>query len=87
VRRAEADLLVDHSIATDLRKIVEFAGGPELINDDPATAPSKRLRARVPGYQKTSHGPICIGRLGLAALRAQCPHLDAWLAELERRAG
>jgi hypothetical protein len=84
---ALADLVGDWSVARDLRKVVDEAGGPELVNDDPATAPSKRLRARLPAYQKTLHGPLCIADLGLAALRTQCPHLDSWLVELERRTG
>lgn len=83
---ALADLLDDRSVGSDLRKVADEAGGPELINDDPATAPSRRLRARLPAYQKTLHGPLSIEAAGLAPLRAQCPHLDSWLNELERRA-
>jgi hypothetical protein len=58
---ALADLLDDRSIGSDLRKIVDEAGGPELINDNPATAPSKRLRARFPAYQRLSTAPCASG--------------------------
>lgn len=79
------DLLDDPPLGTDLRGIADGAGGPELINDHPATAPSRRIVERCPAYQKTFHGPLCIEALGLTELRAQCPHLDSWLSELERR--
>ncbi|MEU4444777.1 DUF4276 family protein [Actinosynnema sp. NPDC050801] len=59
------------------------AGGPELVNDGPATAPSKRLLDYCPGYVKTVDGPLAIQDLGLARLRAACPHLDAWLRTFE----
>lgn len=53
-----------------------------MVNDGLQTAPSKRLHHRLPAYQKTLHGPLAVEGLGLAALRAQCPHLDAWLSRL-----
>lgn len=83
-RATLAGLLDDRTLAHDLDGIAGAAGGPEQINDDPATAPSKRLKVRLPAYQKTLHGPLCIEALGLAEVRAQCPHLDSWLTKLER---
>ncbi|HUQ56784.1 DUF4276 family protein [Lentzea sp.] len=61
----------------------QAAGGPELVNDGPTTAPSKRILRYCPGYMKTSDGPIAIEDLGVTALRARCPHLDDWLRSLE----
>lgn len=58
------------------------AGGPELVNDGVTTAPSKRLMRYRPGYMKTVDGPLAIAELGLAELRACCPHLDQWLTDL-----
>lgn len=63
------------------RQLAE-AGGAELINDDPTTAPSKRLLSAYPAYNKTFDGPAAISDLGLPALRDACPHLDAWLRRL-----
>ncbi|MER7211111.1 DUF4276 family protein [Streptosporangium sp. NPDC000239] len=62
-----------------LRKQAERAGGPELVNDGRETAPSKRILAAYPGYRKTHDGPLAIADHGLAALRRDCPHLDAWV--------
>jgi Domain of unknown function (DUF4276) len=77
------ELLGDTALAATLTRQVAKAGhNPELINDGPATAPSKRLLAAYPGYNKTQDGPLAIAALGLADLRSQCPHLDEWLRRL-----
>ncbi len=56
---------------------------PEDINDSPHTAPSKRILAAMPGYQKTFHGPLIACGIGLDAMRAACPHFDRWLNVIE----
>ena len=56
---------------------------PEDINDSPHTAPSKRILAAMPGYQKTFHGPLIACDIGLDAMRAACPHFDHWLKVIE----
>ncbi|QFZ16790.1 DUF4276 family protein [Saccharothrix syringae] len=79
----ELGLLLGDDLASLLRRDVAVAGGPELVNDGPATAPSKRLLAYCPTYLKTSDGPLAIQELGVGGLRARCPHLDAWLRSFE----
>ncbi|MFI9011298.1 DUF4276 family protein [Actinosynnema sp. NPDC053489] len=79
----ELGQLLGGELAARLRDDVHRAGGPELINDGPATAPSKRLLAYHPGYVKTIDGPLAVQDLGLARLRAACPHLDRWLGAFE----
>ena len=71
------------ALAEDLNRQVHAAGGPELVNDGPDTAPSKRIKTAFPGYRKVTDGPEAISRFGLPALRETCPHLDAWLTRLE----
>ena len=56
---------------------------PEDINDQPHTAPSKRILAAMPGYQKTFHGPLIACEIGLDALRQACPHFQRWLHWLD----
>jgi hypothetical protein len=80
-------ILGDPAGAAALRKTVDESGGAELVDDGPLTAPSKRLTAQWPAYQKTFDGPYALLELGLAGLRRQCPHLDAWLATIERWPG
>jgi hypothetical protein len=56
---------------------------PEDVNDGNETAPSKRLLARVPGYNKTTHGPLVTSKVGIEGLKQRCPRFGAWLAKLE----
>ena len=81
--RQLANLAGKPALGEYLYKETARAGGPELVNDGPSTAPSKRIRARWPSYSKTSDGPLAITKLGLRALRSQCPHLDQWLRCIE----
>lgn len=56
---------------------------PEDINDGPQSAPSKRVLAAMPDYQKTFHGPLIACDIGLDAIRRACAHFNAWLEKLE----
>lgn len=58
---------------------------PEEINDSFQTAPSRRLQALMPTYEKPLLGVIAALEIGLASIRRECPHFDAWLTQLERR--
>lgn len=77
------DLLGAPRLAGVLQREASSVGGPELVNDGPSTAPSKRLVSHWPRYSKLLHGPPALSGLGVVALREQCPHLDQWLARLE----
>ena len=72
------------AVAQKLASIANGAGGPERINEDPNTAPSKRLMNVFPQYQKTLHGPMALEAIGLSRVRAQCPHASSWLERLEQ---
>ncbi len=56
---------------------------PEEINDSPVTAPSKRIAALVPGYEKPLLGRQAALEIGLSRIRAECRHFDGWLRRLE----
>jgi len=56
---------------------------PEDINDSPKTAPSKRLQALIPGYQKPIMGTLAALEIGLDTMRRECPHFDTWISRLE----
>lgn len=70
-------------LAIVMRAALSQCGGPEFVNDNVATAPSKRILAAHPEYQKTLHGPALAARIGLPALRSACPHFDEWITWLE----
>ncbi|WP_082480245.1 MULTISPECIES: DUF4276 family protein [unclassified Rhizobium] len=59
---------------------------PEHINDSYITAPSKRLIAALPGYQKVLHGNVAFIDIGLDNIRQECPIFDEWLTEIEKLA-
>lgn len=64
-------------------RAVRKRSAPEDINDSPHTAPSKRIRAAMAGYQKTFHGPLIACDIGLDTMRRECPHFNGWLQKIE----
>ena len=70
-------------LARDFAEIRAKFSCPEEINDSPQTAPSKRVEALIPGYQKPLLGVAAAERVGLAAMRKECPHFRDWLMQLE----
>ena len=77
-------LSLDHAIPENaFHQIVEQFPNPEHINDHPNTAPSKRIIQYVPAYKKVVDGPMILSDIGLAKIRAACPHFDEWIANLE----
>ncbi|UJW34276.1 DUF4276 family protein [Saccharothrix sp. AJ9571] len=77
-----AELRGTPELAERLRADTAAAGGAELVNDSPETAPSKRLIAYCGGYAKVVEGPLAIEDLGLERLTQRCPHFAQWLARL-----
>ncbi|MCB1020689.1 MAG: DUF4276 family protein [Bryobacterales bacterium] len=69
-------------IEAQLFEIRSAFSSPEEINDDPSTAPSKRVSRLVRSYQKTLHGPLAAGEIGLDAIREECPSFRRWLDRL-----
>ena len=68
----------------ELASIEEQFDNPEEIDDDPQTAPSKRLGLLFPEYRKPLYGPLIILEVGIDRIRSECPHFNAWLTKLER---
>jgi hypothetical protein len=57
---------------------------PELINDSPETAPSKRILKEIPEYDKVTAGVSVVDKIGLPLLRQKCAHFSAWISVLEQ---
>lgn len=70
-------------LSDSIAEATRLAGGPELVDDGPETAPSKRLASMLPGFTKTLDGPAIVKAAGLSSIRSECPHLDAWIHRLE----
>lgn len=71
--------LIDH-----FQAIRDEFGSPEEINDSPITAPSKRILAAIPKYQKPLFGTIAALEIGLDRMRAECPLFNSWIQQLEQ---
>lgn len=78
------DKQIDH-LKSDLEKVAN----PELVNDKPETAPSKRIIKAVEGekkklynYDKPKSGKFVTQKVGIDELRAQCRHFDEWIGKL-----
>ena len=74
-----------HMSPHGIERLAETASrfAPEDIDDDPASAPSKRIIALMPDYDKVVGGNVVASEVGLPAMRAACPRFNAWLARLE----
>ena len=57
---------------------------PEDINNSPATAPSKRLIAAIPGYDKIVNGSMLAESMGIEKIRSKCPLFNEWIDTLEK---
>jgi len=55
---------------------------PEHIDDDPLTAPSKRIQGLLPDYQKPVARLLIAQRIGLAKMRSECHHFGDWITRL-----
>ena len=68
-----------------LRESVGSLNSPEMIDDGPQTAPSKRIISFLPRYDadKSTVGVQAAARIGLPEIRRKCPHFAGWLERLE----
>jgi hypothetical protein len=57
---------------------------PEHINDNPNTAPSKRILKTAPFYDKTSDGISVVQDIGLNNIRNACSHFNQWIEQIEQ---
>ncbi len=73
----------DRQYGRTLARIKSQCRGPEDINDDPGTAPSKRLAQVMPRYSKVVDGPLIALEVGLDTIRSECPRFNAWISRLE----
>lgn len=69
-----------------LQAIADMYSTPELIDDGPHSAPSKRIIAQLPDYKdaKSAIGPQVAQLIGLDVIRSKCPHFSNWVTKLEK---
>lgn len=78
-----ADALGRPDLRNDFLEIRQNFETPEHIDNSPVTAPSKRIIALYPEYEKPLMGERAASAIGLPRIRRECPLFDAWLAKLE----
>lgn len=82
----EEDEFLDYGY---LVKTIHDYPNPEMINDGPNTAPSKRLSKIIKGYYsdnenyKVLYGSLLAQDLGLKTIREKCPRFNDWINKLE----
>lgn len=82
-----ASIFGKQHLAAKFKQIVEECGGCENINNNPESAPSKRIQNLCPEYKKgrsvNAHAYRIAQRIGVQRMRDQCPHFHEWLRKLE----
>ena len=78
-----AEAIGSSGLAGEFRAIRNGFPTPEEINDSPDTAPSSRVEALFPRYQKPLMGTVAAQQIGLSAIREECPHFGRWVQALE----
>ncbi len=67
-----------------LQAIADQHTSLEMIDGGSHTAPSKRIVAEFPDYDKVVVGTGVAALIGLGVIRDRCPHFNKWLTALER---
>ncbi|MBR5253467.1 MAG: DUF4276 family protein [Bacteroidales bacterium] len=73
----------------ELNKALQRIGNPELINNSPHTAPSKRIINAIEGNKKTHYrynkpktAKDVTAKIGIDTLRSKCKHFNEWIEKL-----
>jgi hypothetical protein len=80
---AFASAIGKQDLGQRFQEIRDHFDTPEDINDNSATAPSKRVLGLYGGYRKVLEGTIAAKAVGIERIRAECPHFRAWIESLE----
>jgi hypothetical protein len=70
-------------LAEALRTIRNQFPTPEDINNDPNTAPSKRVLEVYRSYRKVTDGVLAAQEVGIETMCRECPHFSDWIQRLE----
>lgn len=66
----------------EIETIINTYPNPELINDSPLTAPSKRMEKLIKGYNKVIHGIMIIEETNIEVVLQKCPRFKSWVQTL-----
>jgi Domain of unknown function (DUF4276) len=80
---AFAQSLGQAHLANQFHRVRDDFPTPEDINNNPETAPSKRVIEIYGAYKKVIEGTIAAWAVGIDAMRRECLHFRNWLGQLE----
>jgi hypothetical protein len=82
--RAGFELVIDAKEQHKLNQIDDILKNypnPEDINNQPETAPSKRLE-KIFGYEKIADGELIFEMIGVETMLQKCPRFAAWITKI-----
>ncbi len=66
----------------ELKKTFADYDNPEMINNNRETAPSKRLKRIIKGYNKPLYGHYFAEAIGIDQIRAKSPRFNQWVEKI-----
>lgn len=66
----------------ELKKTFADYNNPEMINDQPTTSPSHRLKRIIKGYNKPLYGHYFAEAIGIEQIRAKSPRFNQWIDKI-----
>ena len=82
--QAFANGIYQSHLTPEFQAIRQSFPTPEDIDDNPDTAPSKRVLGLCPSYNKILDGTRAASAVGVTAMLRECPHFRAWIESLKR---
>lgn len=70
---------------TALKECVKLQSNPELINNGPETAPSKRIINCINCFDKANTGVDVLEKIGIENISEKCRHFAEWMKCIEAR--
>lgn len=85
----DAFLIYNKNAPERIKRIVEKANGPENINTNPNTLPSKRLNEVIANYTNTKvrQTTKLLNQITLEQICSQCEHFNYWLGRVCNKVG
>jgi len=71
-----------NDVASCTQKIIDAFNTPEEINTSPSGAPSKRLQAIIPNYDKVLYGNCIALEIGISTIMSKCPRFSMWVQSI-----
>jgi Domain of unknown function (DUF4276) len=75
------------NLQREFQRIRDEFESPEDINNNPETAPSKRVLAACRNYRKVIEGTQAAAAVGIPIMREECRHFREWIELLESLTG